>query len=85
MDREEALTKASDAKNLSQQGLQLIKQGKYREGHNLIRQAVEANKYISSNYHSYILHCYLGECRGFLLVVDFHGIERSIKTRQSNA
>ncbi len=44
MDREEALKKASDAKNLSSQGLQLIKQGKYREGHRLIRQAVEAGR-----------------------------------------
>jgi hypothetical protein len=44
MNREEALKKANDAKDLSQQGLQLIQQGKYREGHNLIRQAVEAGR-----------------------------------------
>lgn len=44
MDREQALKKANDAKNLSNQGLQLIQQGKYREGHNLMRQAVEAGR-----------------------------------------
>jgi hypothetical protein len=44
MDREEALALANDAKNLSSQGLQLIQQGKYREGHNLMRQAVEAGR-----------------------------------------
>jgi hypothetical protein len=44
MNRKEVKSLASDAKSLSQQGLQLIKQGKYREGHNLISQAVEAGK-----------------------------------------
>ncbi|MBF2014620.1 MAG: hypothetical protein IGS23_05280 [Rivularia sp. T60_A2020_040] len=44
MDRKEAQNLANDAKNLSQQGLELIQQGKYREGHNLIRQAVEAGR-----------------------------------------
>ena len=44
MDREQALALANDAKNLSSQGLQLIQQGKYREGHNLMRQAVEAGR-----------------------------------------
>ncbi|MEM7579103.1 MAG: hypothetical protein AAF316_04490, partial [Cyanobacteria bacterium P01_A01_bin.80] len=41
---EEAQNLANNAKNLSQQGLELIKQGKYREGHNLISQAVEAGR-----------------------------------------
>jgi hypothetical protein len=40
MDREKALALANDAKNLSSQGLQRIQQGKYREGHNLMPQAV---------------------------------------------
>ena len=44
MDREQALALANNAKNLSSQGLELIRQGKYREGHNLIRQAVEAGR-----------------------------------------
>lgn len=44
MNREEVKSLASDAKNLSQQGLELIQQGKYREGHNLISQAVEAGR-----------------------------------------
>jgi hypothetical protein len=44
MNREKALALANDAKNLSSQGLQLIQQGKYREGHNLMRQAVEAGR-----------------------------------------
>lgn len=44
MNREEVQNLANNAKNLSQQGLQLIKQGKYREGHNLISQAVEAGR-----------------------------------------
>ena len=38
MNREQALS-ANDANNFSNQGLQLIRQGRYREGHNLIRQA----------------------------------------------
>ncbi len=44
MDREQALTLANDAKNLSRQGLELIQQGKYSEGHSLMRQAVEAGR-----------------------------------------
>ena len=44
MDREEAQNLANNAKNLSQQGLQLIKQGRYREGHNLISRAVESGR-----------------------------------------
>lgn len=44
MDREEAQNLANNAKNLSQQGLELIKQGKYREGHYLISQAVESGR-----------------------------------------
>ena len=44
MDREELQGLANNAKNLSQQGLQLIKQGKYRKGHNLISQAVESGR-----------------------------------------
>ncbi|MEM1395108.1 MAG: hypothetical protein AAGG00_17815 [Cyanobacteria bacterium P01_H01_bin.150] len=44
MDREEAQSLANNAKNLSQQGLELIKQGKYHKGHNLISQAVESGR-----------------------------------------
>ncbi|MEM6398675.1 MAG: hypothetical protein AAF349_04790 [Cyanobacteria bacterium P01_A01_bin.68] len=44
MDREEAQSLANNAKNLSQQGLKLIQQGKYRKGHNLISQAVESGR-----------------------------------------
>jgi hypothetical protein len=44
MNREQALALANDAKILSSQGLELIQQGKYREAHNLMRQAVEAGK-----------------------------------------
>ena len=44
MNRKEVQNLANNTKNLSQQGLELIKQGKYREGHNLISQAVEAGR-----------------------------------------
>lgn len=44
MDREEVQNLANNAKHLSQQGLELIQQGNYREGHNLISQAVEAGR-----------------------------------------
>jgi hypothetical protein len=44
MDREKALSLAKDASSLSKQGLELIRKGKYREGHSLMRQAVEAGR-----------------------------------------
>ena len=35
MNRQEALSLARETRDLSKQGLELIHQGKYREGHNL--------------------------------------------------
>ncbi len=44
MDRERLLAVASEVKDFSSRGIELIRQGKYVEGHSLMRQAVEAGR-----------------------------------------
>lgn len=44
MDRERLLAVASEVKDFSRRGIELIRQGKYVEGHSLMRQAVEAGR-----------------------------------------
>jgi hypothetical protein len=44
MDREQLLTIASEVKDFSSKGIELIRLGKYVEGHSLMRQAVEAGR-----------------------------------------
>ncbi|MBW4670413.1 MAG: hypothetical protein KME60_24110 [Cyanomargarita calcarea GSE-NOS-MK-12-04C] len=44
MDRTEIKTLSRQARDLSKQANELIGQGKYREGHNFMRQAVEAGR-----------------------------------------
>lgn len=44
MDRERLLAIAAEVKDFSSRGIELIRQGKYVEGHSLMRQAVEAGK-----------------------------------------
>ncbi|OKH51701.1 hypothetical protein NIES2101_17275 [Calothrix sp. HK-06] len=44
MDRERLLSIAAEVKNFSTKGIELIRQGKYAEGHSLMRQAVEAGR-----------------------------------------
>lgn len=44
MDRTEIKTLSKQARDFSKQANELFKQGKYREGHNLMHQAVEAGR-----------------------------------------
>ncbi|MBN3949394.1 MAG: hypothetical protein HWQ38_24190 [Nostoc sp. NMS7] len=44
MDRERLLTIASEVKDFSSRGIELIRLGKYVEGHSLMRQAVDAGR-----------------------------------------
>ncbi|BAZ09623.1 hypothetical protein NIES4071_14320 [Calothrix sp. NIES-4071] len=44
MDREQLLSIAAEVKDFSSRAIELIRQGKYVEGHSLMRQAVEAGK-----------------------------------------
>jgi len=44
MDREQLLTIASEVKDFSSKGIELIRLGKYVEGHSLMRQAVDAGR-----------------------------------------
>jgi hypothetical protein len=44
MDKEKIKSLSKQAKELSSQAIRLIEEGKYIEGHNLMRQAVEAGR-----------------------------------------
>jgi HEPN domain-containing protein len=44
MDKEQIKALSKQARNFSEQAIELIEQGKYVEGHNLMRQAVEAGR-----------------------------------------
>ncbi len=44
MDKEQLLSHAHQAASLSQEAVALIKNGEYKEGHSLMRQAVEAGR-----------------------------------------
>lgn len=44
MNKERLLGIAAEVKDFSTRGIELIRQGKYVEGHSLMRQAVEAGK-----------------------------------------
>lgn len=44
MDKERLLAIAAEVKDFSTRGIELIRQGKYVEGHALMRQAVEAGR-----------------------------------------